>query len=59
MVNAHKNQHCQYLSKTVGNNGSSTSLLHASDDFCYLILWHGIPFKDDRIFQYPKKELKG
>ena len=53
-----QNQQCQYLSRTVGNNGSSTSFVHASDDFVYLILWHGIPFNDDRIFQYPEKSWK-
>ena len=51
MVNSHKNQQCQYLHRTVGNNGSSTSFLHASDDYLDLVLWNGVPFNDERIFQ--------
>jgi hypothetical protein len=35
----------------VGSNGSSTSFLHASDDVLDLVLWNGVPFNDERIFQ--------
>ena len=36
----------------VGSNGSSKSFLHASDDFVDLVLWNGVPFNDERIFQF-------
>ena len=36
----------------VGNNGGSKFVLHASDDFVYLVLWNGAPFNDERIFQF-------
>ena len=35
----------------VGSNGSSTSFLHASDDYLDLVLWNGVPFNDERIYQ--------
>jgi hypothetical protein len=36
----------------VGSNGSSKSFLHASDDFFDLVLWNGVPFNEERIFQF-------
>jgi hypothetical protein len=36
----------------VGSNGSSKSFLHASDDFVDLVLLNGVPFNDERIFQF-------
>jgi hypothetical protein len=36
----------------VGSNGSSKSFLHASGDFVDLVLWNGVPFNDERIFQF-------
>lgn len=36
----------------VGNNGSSTSCLHASDDFLDIVLWNGVPFNNEHIFHY-------
>jgi hypothetical protein len=39
----------------VGNNGSSASVLYASGDLLDLVLWHGVPFNDDHIFQFRKR----
>ena len=36
----------------VGSNGSSTSFVHASHDSLELVLRNGVPFNDDRIFQF-------
>jgi hypothetical protein len=36
----------------LGSNGSSKSFLHASDDFFDLVLWNGVPFNEERIFQF-------
>ena len=36
----------------IGSNGSSTSFLHATHDLLELVLRNGVPFNDERIFQF-------